>query len=120
MKVSELPQEVQERIAKERAELTDINNFKLVLLYDKTKRIFFMAKRKWEAGMHHAYDGMQYWQIYCGKVVVKHSVRFGFDQYELVKKNCYKKYGGGKDIPSTVWTKAEVIKLAKDIGLFNI
>lgn len=120
MKVKELPQEIQDLIAKERSELSDINNYRLVLLYDKTKRIFFMAKRQWTSGPRHAYDGIQYWSVCCGKVVVKHTQKFGVDEYHIVKKKCFNTYGDGKSIPSVLQTKQEVIALAKDMGYFDI
>lgn len=124
----DLPMEYQEELARLRSNLRDENTPYSVTLYNNSGRLAFIARRcqrSWEdhrTGNYMPFGGGSYWTIACVPVQWrprKDVLGNGFT-LELCNGKRYGKYGDGKVIPTELATKAEVLALARDMGLFNI
>lgn len=127
MKFSELPIEAQQKLNSERIDLHNhsINSAYEVLLYDKSGRRFFHARRRqytWndDKGNYMPFGGGSEWMIKYGCIGFSRIKQvMGYD-YELVRGKVYSKSANGTIIPASVSTKKEVLSIAKAIGIFDI
>lgn len=127
MKFSELPIEAQQKLNSERFDLHNhsINSAYEVLLYDKSGRRFFHARRhqnSWQdnKGNYMPFGGGSEWTIQYGCMVFARKKQvMGYD-YELIRGKIYSKSANGTVIPTSVKTKQEVMSIAKAIGIFDI
>ena len=128
MQFNELPSEMQAQLNAERLALPTINEPYRVLVHNPAGTRYFEAKRcqrEWRDnsnGNYMPFGGGSYWTIRYGEVGwrrVKHLMGGGYD-VELTQSKCFCKTINGTDIPKSVATKAEVLSLARKIGIFNI
>lgn len=128
MTLSELPIEVQERLAKDRISLAEqnINTPYEVMLHNADGTRYFSARRKQEAwydnkGNYLPFGGGSHWSIIYGAVQFRrYRSPLGTIEYELTHGKTYFKSANGTEIPKCVATKKEVISIAKAIGIFTI
>lgn len=128
MKLSELPAEVQQQLAQQRAELAGkrINTAYRVELYNADGTRYIEAARcckSWNDDKGHAmpFGGGTYWTIRYGAVQWQtRKDPLGGKTYELCNGKQYGKSRNGVDIPNRLNTKKEVIALIKSIGIFKI
>lgn len=128
MKLSELPAEVQQQLAQQRAELSGkcINTAYRVELYNADGTRYFEAARcckSWndDKGHYMPFGGGTYWTIRYG--AVQWAVRkdpLGGKAYELCNGKQYGKSANGTEIPKSLNTKKEVLALVKSIGIFTL
>ena len=128
MKLSELPDEVQQKLNKKRTELSSkrVDTAYRVLLYNKEATRYFEAIRcfnPWndDKGKYMNFGGGSYWQIRYG--AVQGAVRtapFGGKIYDLCNGKQYGKSANGTQIPKTLCTKREVLELVSRIGIFSL
>ena len=128
MKVSELPQKIQDRLAKEREALClkNVNGPYRIHLYNKEGTRYFTAVRmchEWsdDKGHYMHFGNGTHWELQYGKVVVR---RFksvmATDEYELEDGPRFNKSANGTEIWPTLDTKKEVLDVIKKIGIFDI
>lgn len=131
MKFSELPQDVQERLTKERSELYRIwhrNTAYHVCFTNKAGTRYIWAKR--DNGFHRwsKCAGVNEWRIKYGPIVCKHSkaknpVGEIEDKYEWAMGVQYASItvdGERIDIPRFVNAKTELMDIVKRIGFFEL
>lgn len=128
MKLSELPVEVQQQLAQQRAELSGkrINTAYRVELYNVDGTRYFEAARvsqPWsnDKGAYMPFGGGTYWTIRYG--AVQWAIRkdpLGGKAYELCNGKQYTKSLNGVEIPARLNTKKEVLALVKKIGIFTL
>lgn len=128
MKFEELPAEVQQQLAQQRAELAGkrINTAYRVELYNADGTRYIEAVRcckSWNDDKGHAmpFGGGTYWTIRYGAVQWQtRKDPLGGKAYELCNGKQYGKSRNGVEIPNRLNTKKEVTALIKSIGLFKI
>lgn len=128
MKLSELPAEVQQQLAQQRAELSGkrINTAYRVELYNADGTRYFEAARvsqPWsnDKGAYMPFGGGTYWTIRYGAVQwVTRKDPLGGKAYELCNGKQYAKSLNGVEIPARLNTKKEVLALVKKIGIFKL
>jgi hypothetical protein len=128
MKFEELPVEVQQQLAQQRAELAGkrINTAYQVKLYNADGTRYIEAARcckPWNDDKGHAmpFGGGTYWTIRYGAVQWQtRKDPLGGKAYELCNGKHYGKSHNGVEIPNRLNTKKEVIALIKSIGIFKI
>ena len=126
MKLSELPSEVQQQLAKQRNELSGkrINTAYRVELYNADGTRYFEALRcchSWndDKGNYMPFGGGTYWVIRYGAVQwTTRKNPFGGKAYELCNGKQYGKSANGTEIPKSLKTKKEVLALVNRIGIF--
>ena len=128
MKFEELPAEVQQQLAQQRAELAGkrINTAYRVELYNADGTRYIEAVRcckSWNDDKGHAmpFGGGTYWTIRYGAVQWQtRKDPLGGKAYELCNGKQYGKSRNGVEIPNRLNTKKEVIALIKSIDIFKI
>lgn len=128
MKFSELPIEVQKDLKNQQAALAKkrINNSYKILLYNESGTRYFWARRHqahWHdsKGNYLPFGGGSSWSVRYGRVQFRrYKSPLGTDEVELVKGNSFGRSLNGTVIPKEVKTKAEVLAIAKQIGIFNL
>ena len=128
MKLSELPAEVQQQLAKQRNQLSGkrINTAYRVELYNESGTRYFEASRRcksWsdDKGNYMPFGGGTYWDIRYG--AVQWAIRkdpLGGKAYELCNGKQYGKSANGTEIPKSLSTKNEVLALVNRIGIFTL
>lgn len=128
MTIQELPKEIQEELAQQRAQLSGktVNTAYDVQLYNESGTRYFRAHRVSESwsddkGNYMPFGGGSHWRIWYGCVQF-HSYKnpLGGKEYEICDGKTYGKSANGTEIPNRVATKKEVISLIKAIGIFSI
>ena len=115
MKFEELPAEVQQQLAQQRAELYNADGTR----YIEAVR----CCKSWNDDKGHAmpFGGGTYWTIRYGAVQWQtRKDPLGGKAYELCNGKQYGKSRNGVEIPNRLNTKKEVIALIKSIGIFKI
>ena len=127
MKISELPQDVQDRLNNERKELCkkNLNTPYEVRLYNKEGTRYFAARRVckvWadDKGHYMPFGGGTYWTVRYGAVQFRNERQAIGRRYELCDGKTYMKSKNGTEIFPEVDTKKEVMRIAKLIGIFDI
>lgn len=128
MKLQELPKEIQEQLARERAQLSkrQRNTAYDVLLYNREGTRYFYAHRvsqSWsdDKGNYMPFGGGSFWAIRYGCVqFTKYKNPVGETDYMLCDGKQYGRSANGTDIPKRLDTKKEVIALVREIGIFTI
>lgn len=128
MTIQELPKEIQEQLAQERAQLSgkQINTAYEVKLYNADGTRYFSARRccqSWNDDKGHAmpFGGGTYWRVRYGSVQFRaYKDLFGGRCYELCDGKTFSRSANGTVIPSRIETKKEVMSLIKSIGIFSI
>lgn len=128
MKISELPAEVQERLAKERRALAKkkVDTPYEIELYNADGTRYFRARR-----VHHAwgddkgnsmpFGGGSHWTVTYGAVQARSYLSpVGTVEYELNLGKTFCRSANGTVIPKAVATKKEVLDIAKAIEIFNL
>lgn len=126
MNLSDLPQEIQDQLLKEREELWTTmkkNDAWNIVLVNKSGTRYFRAWRqndfeRWSGGSIHGW-----WNIRYGKVLWdrrKWPLGGGFDYFWVLSGKMFGKSKNGTEIPREVHTKKEVLEIAKKIGIFEI
>ena len=126
MKFSELPQQIQEKLTKDKANLhlKNINTSYEVLVYNEAGTRFFNAKRvqsSWQDnnGNYMPYGGGSKWTIKYGEMGFRTCRNpFGGIDAELRMGKTFGKSKNGTVIPNSVATKKEVLALIAQIGIF--
>ena len=125
MKFSELSQQVQEALTKEKGllHLKKVNTAYEVLVYNKTGTRFFNAKRvqsSWQDnGAYMPFGGGSVWTIKYGEMGFRTCRNpFGGIDAELRMGKTFGKSKNGTVIPKSVGTKKEVLALIAQIGIF--
>ena len=122
MNFSELPQNVQDKLIKERSLLHTKNRIGAwgIYIYSNDGKRFFSARRKSLSSQYGAWGGGSYWTIKYGATQFR-STRdpLGGIMYELCEGTLFNKVGA-TNIPSRLSTKREVIDLINKIGKFDI
>lgn len=126
MKFSELPEQVQETLAKEKGllHLKKINTPYEVLVYNEAGTRFFNARRVQSAwqdnnGNYMPYGGGSKWTIKYGEMGFRTCRNpFGEIDAELRMGKTFGKSKNGTVIPNSVATKKEVLALIDQIGIF--
>lgn len=126
MLLSQLPQEIQDKLIAERKELhaQGCNTAYHVRFVNKEGTRFFEAYRFNDFDGHKSTGG--YWKIDYGKIVWMkrvHHIGWGFPddvKYSWVNGQLFGKSANGTEIPKTVGSKKEVMAIAKAIGIFEI
>lgn len=126
MKFSELSQQVQEALTKEKGllHLKKVNTAYEVLVYNKTGTRFFNAKRvqsSWQDnnGNFMPYGGGSKWTIKYGEMGFRtHRNPVGEIDAEMGMGRTFGKSSNGTVIPKSVGTKKEVLALIAKIGIF--
>lgn len=122
MNITELSQEWQERLANDRKDLSrkSINTPYEVLAYNEAGTRYFHARRICRGTSWAGFGNGSYWKVSYGAVQFrKEKDPFGGIYYELCNGKTYCKSSNGTAIPSRVETKAEVMNICKQIGIFN-
>ena len=125
MRFSELPQQVQDSLTteKSRLHLKQVNTAYEVLMYNKAGSRYFNARRvqdSWQGnGVYMPFGGGSKWIIKYGEMGFR-LVRdpFGGIGAELCMGRRFGKSKNGTVIPNSVATKAEVLVLIAQIGIF--
>lgn len=128
MKISELPTEVQEQLARERQALArkKVDTPYEVELYNADGTRFFRARRVQHAwgddkGNHMPFGGGSHWSVSYGAVqAMRYKSPVGTDEYKLNLGKAFGRSANGTDIPKTVATKKEALDIARAIGIFNL
>lgn len=123
MTIQELPQEWQDRLARERSGLIGkvVNTPYKILVYNYNAKRYFEAYRHSVATSWAGFGGGSYWKIRYGAVQFERGKDpFGGVEYHLCHGKTYGKSANGTIIPKMLDTKKEVIELIKNIGIFNI
>ena len=127
MKFIELPQVLQEKVKTLRREARNhnIETPYEILTYNEAGTRFFRARRvcrSWndDRGNSMPFGGGSYWTVNYGEVGwrrVKDLLGSGYD-VELGFGKTFNRSANGTEIPKTLETKAEVMKLRSAIGIF--
>lgn len=128
MKISELPAEVQERLAKERRALAKkkVDTPYEIELYNADGTRYFRARRVQHAwgddkGNSMPFGGGSHWTVTYGAVQARsYRSPMGTMEYELSLGKTFGRSANGTVIPKAVATKREVLDIAKAIGSFNL
>ena len=128
MKLSELPQDVQNQLHKQLDKLANkhINDSYTIHVYNSNGTRYFYAHRFQhpyydDKGNYMPYGGGSQWKVSYGRVQFHRTKNpLGEYEYELFDGKTYGKSANGTVIPSILNKKAEVIKLIKEIGIFTI
>lgn len=127
MKSLELPIELQNDLKNQQAAIAKkrVNNSYEVLLYNESGTRYFWARRyqaSWyKDGKYMPYGGGSSWSIRYGKMQFRrYKNPVGTVEVELVEGDLFNKSQNGTRIPKEVKTKAEVLAIAKQIGIFNL
>lgn len=128
MKISELPTEVQEQLARERQALArkKVDTPYEVELYNADGTRFFRARRVQHAwgddkGNYMSFGGGSHWTVTYGAVQARsYRSPMGTMEYELSLGKAFGRSANGTVIPKAVATKREVLDIAKAIGIFNL
>ena len=126
MKLQDLPQDIQDKLLKERAVLYKTmraNDAWHVACVNKEGTRYFEAWRKndfskWSGGSIHGW-----WRVRYGKVLWDSRpwpLGGGKDYFWVFSNKTFKKSVNGTEIPTEVHTKKEVLELAKAIGIFDV
>ena len=126
MKLSELPAEVQQQLAKQRNELSGkrINTAYRVELYNADGTRYLEAIRRcksWsdDKGNYMPFGGGTYWIVRYGAVQwTTRKDPLGGKAYELCNGKQYGKSANGTEIPKSLKTKKDVLELVNRIGIF--
>lgn len=127
MKLSELPADVQQHLAKQRNELSGkrINTAYRVELYNADGTRYFQAIRRcksWidDKGNYMPFGGGTHWIVRYGAVQwTTRKDPLGGKAYELCNGKQYGKSANGTEIPKSLKTKKDVLELVNRIGIFN-
>ena len=125
MRAKELPSEVQETLAKamNRLHLKQVNTAYEILMYNKAGTRYISARRvqgSWQGnGVYMPFGGGSQWIIKYGEMGFR-LIRdpFGGIGAELCMGRRFGKSKNGTVIPNSVATKAEVLALIAQIGIF--
>lgn len=124
MLLSELPLNIQEQLTKERSELETKwyknDGYNLVLVNKEGTRYFVAHRENDFCGGGCSYNQ---WRIHYGMIQwCMHKENMFGEVYTSYKWVQGKTFGArnGIEIPRTLNKKAEVIQLAKSLGIFNI
>lgn len=123
MTITELPIQVQKRLARLREELKSvrINTPYKVLIYDEEARRYFEAYRKSIGTTWAGFGGGSYWKVRYGAVQISRGKDpFGGVDYSLCNGKAFGKSANGVVIPQRVETKKEVLEIIKKLGIFSI
>lgn len=128
MKISELPAEIQERLAKDRQALAKkkVNTPYEVELYNADGTRYFRARRVQHAwgddkGNAMPFGGGSHWSVAYGAVQSSiYRSPIGTVEYELGLGMTFRRSDNGTVIPKAVATKKEVLDIAKAIEIFNL
>ena len=124
MKFNELPIEVQTQLRKDKEQYVSkrINDSYTVHLYSTDGTRYLYAHRHVLPSLYMPFGGGSYWKITYGVVQFEGYINpVGGRDYRWCDGS--KKFGkstNGTIIPSRVETKAEVLEIAKAIGIFDI
>lgn len=126
MKLSELPADVQQHLAKQRNELSGkrINTAYRVELYNADGTRYFEAIRRcksWsdDKGNYMPFGGGTHWIVRYGAVQWTTRIDpLGGKAYELCNGKQYGKSANGTEIPKSLKTKKDVLELVNRIGIF--
>ena len=133
MTLNELPQEIQDKLVAERAELHEKwhknDAYNICFVNDEGTR-YFSATRiclEWNdnKGNHMWFGGGTRWNVSYGMIQWKCwrlTDPFGghYKEYTWECGKRYAKSANGTEIPSQVATKKEVLAIAKAIGIFEL
>lgn len=125
---TELPIEAQQDLLNQQAVIAKIriNTSYEILLYSADGTRYFIARRVQSPyydgkGHYMPFGGGSKWTIRYGRMQFrKYRTPVGTIEYELVRGSSFKKSANGTEIPDAVETKAEVLAIAKQIGIFNL
>lgn len=128
MKISELPAEVQEQLARERQALArkKVDTPYEIELYNADGTRYFRARRVQHAwgddkGNSMPFGGGSHWGVAYGPVRVRrYRSPVGTDEYELYNAAPFAKSVNGTVVPPSVTTKKEALDIAKTIAIFNL
>ena len=128
MKISELPAEVQERLARKRQALArkKVDTPYEIELYNADGTRYFRARRVQHAwnddkGNYMPFGGGSHWTVTYGVVqAMRYKSPVGTMEYELNLGKAFRRSANGTDIPKTAATKKEALDIAKAIGIFNL
>ena len=128
MKFSELPTEIQERLMKDRLALKNknVNTPYEIRLYNEMGTRYFIARRCvhfWNdhKGHYMPFGGGSEWVIRYGMMsICRKRTPAGTFYFELVEGKLFRQSANGTVIPKCVQTKAEVLEIVKNIGIFNL
>lgn len=128
MKISELPAEVQERLARKRQALArkKVDTPYEIELYNADGTRYFRARRVQHAwgddkGNAMPFGGGSHWSVAYGAVQASiYRSPIGTVEYELGLGMTFRRSANGTDIPKTVATKKEALDIAKAIAIFNL
>lgn len=127
MNFSELPQEVQDKLNRERKELCKKNHNTPyeVVLYNEDGTRYFHARRCCKVwadtkGHYMPFGGGTYWTVRYGAVQFKNERQVIGREYVLCDGKLYNRSKNGTEIFPEVETKKEVIAIAKAIGIFTL
>lgn len=123
MKVGELPQAVQNKLAAAHEQLPNhrVNTAYTIELYNATGTRYFIAQRRcrcWNDsnGNYMPFGGGTYWTVSYGKVQVRaYKSCMGTTEYELFNGKRFTQSANGTVIPDEVATKKQVIELIKKL-----
>lgn len=124
MTLTDLPQEIQNQLLSERANLhvtRKVNDAWHVAFVNEEGTRYFEAFRKND--FYGAGCANGWWVIRYGKVLwdrTKQPLGNDFDYFWVFSSKTFSKSSNGTEIPRDVHTKAEVLAIAKAIGIFNI
>lgn len=123
MKIQELSQEWQDKLAREREELIGkvVNTPYTIIVYNATATRYFEAHRQSVPTHWARFGGGSYWECRYGAVQFAHGKDpFGGIEYRICNGKTYGKSANGTIIPKMLDTKKEVIELIKSIGIFDM
>ncbi len=128
MKISELPAEIQERLAKDRQALAKkkVDTPYEVELYNADGTRYFRARRVQHAwgddkGNAMPFGGGSHWSVAYGAVQAsRYRSPIGTVEYDLGLGKTFCRSDNGTVIPKAVATKKEVLDIAKAIKIFNL
>lgn len=128
MKISKLPAEVQEQLARERQALAKkkVDTPYEIELYNADGTRYFRARRvqhAWGDDKENAmpFGGGSHWSVTYGAVQARSYLSpVGTVEYEIILGKTFCRSANGTDIPKTVATKKEVLDIAKAIEIFNL
>lgn len=126
MKLSDLPQDVQDKLLEERKELHKTEHCNTpwrVAFVNKEGTRYFLAWRRNDFSRYSGGSIYGWWNVRYGKVLWdrrKQPLGNDYDYFWVFSGNTFGKSQNGTEIPREVHTKKEVLELAKAIGIFNI
>lgn len=126
MKLSELPQQVQDQLLAERVKLHETrkaNDAWHIAFVNEDGTRYFEAYRKNDFTRFSGGCCCGWWNIRYGKVLWdrrKQLLGDDYDYFWVFSGKMFSKSQNGTEIPRSVRTKKEVLAIAKAIGIFNI